>query len=216
MNRSHEADKAQARPPAQSQKRSYRNLILAGLIGAVLLFIVLMNFVPFHVASSRAETKAAMETGRTGETLPANMTPGFTLYYHVEGTSELAAAVSDALPEALASTNVGEVAAVPDPNAVDGSRLLLTLDVEERLWTPVYGRARVNAVIYFANLAGVPWPQDKPMILTESPEIQARGEITLNDATWGLLSKPAYYRLLGHALADAAAANLQESVFQIP
>lgn len=197
--------------PAIRQRKSYWLRILA----ALLLFIVLMNFIPLHIATSQQETNATLETGRTGETLPANMAPGFTLYVLVEGTSELATTVQEALPDALADTNVGNVTAVADLSAVDGPRLFITTDVE-RLWTPLYGRARVTANLYFANVVDVPWPDDKPMILTESPEIQATGEISISDTTWGLLSKPAYNQLLGRAMAEAVAAKLQDNVFRLP
>lgn len=138
--------------PAIRPRKSYWLWILAVL----LLFILLMNFVPLHIATSQQETNATMETGRTGETLPANMAPGFTLYVRVEGASELATTVQEALPDALADTNVGNVTAVSDLNAVDGPRLFITTDVAERLWTPLYGRARITANLYFANVVGVP------------------------------------------------------------
>jgi hypothetical protein len=175
-----------------------------------------MNFVPVHIATSRQETNATMSVASTGETLPANMAPGFTLYTRVEGTSELATAIQEALPDALASTNVGNVKAVSDLNAVDGPRLFITTDVAERLWTPLYGRARVTANLHFANVANVPWLDGKPMSLTESPETQATGEISISNTTWGLLSKPAYYRWLGRAMAEAVAAKLQAEVFRLP
>lgn len=54
------------------------------------------------------------------------------------------------------------------------------------------------------------------MILTESPEIQSAGEISISDTTWGLLSKPAYNRLLGRAMTEAVATKLQENVFRLP
>ena len=216
MDHLHEAKSAQARLLEQSQKRRSRNLILAGLVVAGLLFIVILNFVSLYAASSQTVTNATTERGGTGETLPANMAPGFTLQYQVEGPPELAIVVRDTLPDTLAGTIVGEVTAVSDLNATNTPRLLVELAVVERLWTPVYGRAQVTANIYFANVADVPWPLDEPMILTESPEIQAKGEVTVNDTTWGLLSKPAYTQLLGRALADEIGAKLQDEVFQIP
>lgn len=191
-------------------------LLLAGLLGGLLALIVLLNFVPLYATSSQTETNTSLETGRSGETLPANMAPGFTLHYWVEGRSDLATAVREALPEALAETSAGRATAVSDLNAVDPPRLFVELDVADRLWTPLYGRAQVTARIYFANAADVPWPQDAPMIFDNSPEIQATGEFTVRDATWGLLARPAYNRLLGEALADAIAAGLQQDVFRLP
>lgn len=212
MTSPQEERKPHARSPDQSRRN--RNLLLAGLVVALLLFIVLMNFVPLYAATSRTETNATMEVGRSGGSLPPNMEPGFTLLFQVEGPPELAEAVSKELPGALAETSMGEATAVPDLNAAGGPRLLITLDIEDRLWTPVYGHAQVTARITLANVADVPWPQDEPMILTESPEIQAKGEITVKDTTWGLVSKPAYTRLLGQALAEGIGAKLQNDVFQ--
>lgn len=191
-------------------------LSLLGILGGLLLLIVLLNVVPLYAASSQTETNTSLGTGRSGETLPANMAPGFTLYYQVEGISPLATAVRQALPEALAETSVGGAEAVSDLNAVAPPRLFVDLEVGRRLWTPLYGQAQITANIYFASAAEAPWPADDPMIFEGSPEIQAEGEVTVRDATWGLLSKPAYNRLLGEALADAIAAQLQQDVFRLP
>lgn len=189
-------------------------LIVAALFGGLLLFIGLLNVVPLYAASSQTETDTSLGTGRSGETLPANMGPGFTLYYQVEGGAPLATTVREALPQALAETSVGQAKVASDLNAAAPPRLYIDLDVGERFWTPVYGRAEVTARIFFASDAEVPWPADDPMIFEHSPEIQAEGEVTVRDTTWGVLSKPAYNRLLGEALAEAIAAQLQQDVFR--
>lgn len=213
MQHSQEANFSQATAPGRDRRRRNRHWILLGLMAALLL-LVLFNFVPFHLTSSQTQTSASLGTGRSGETLPANMAPGFTLDYQVTGPDELATAVREALPDALAATSVGEATAVAALNATDHPRLLIVVDVVERVWTPVYGRAHVTANVYFASAADVPW--DEAMVLTESPEIQAEGEFSVEDTSWGLLSKPAYTQMLAQALANEMAARLQADVFQRP
>jgi len=93
---------------------------------------------------------------------------------------------------------------------------LLVEVVPDRLWTPIYGRATVNAQIYFAYDGDASRPLDEPVHLQVSPAIKADGEFTLVDNSWGLISKPAYTDHLAQALAEEIAAALQDDVFRMP
>ena len=136
------------------------------------------------------------------------------MYVRVEGASELATTVQEALPDALADTNVRKRNGRFNLNAVDGPACL-----SRQMLPNVCGRRCTAGPNHrqslFRQCRWRPWPEDKPMILTESPEIQSAGEISISD-TWGLLSKPAYNRLLGRAMTEAVATKLQENVFRLP
>jgi hypothetical protein len=96
----------------------------------------------------------------------------------------------------------------------NGQAPLLLVDfVSDRLWTPFYGRATVQAQIYYAYDGDAPWPLDEPVVFRTSPAVKADGEFTLVDTTWGLISKPAYNENLAQALAMAIADALQADVF---
>lgn len=202
--------------PTESVARSNHGKMLIGVLLGAALLLVLLNFADFRLARSNTSTDANLGTARSGESMPANMTPGFDLNYQVPGEGALATAVSAALAEPLSAKQVGQATAVTDINAAAAPRLLVQVDVVRRLWTPVYGRGEVTATVYFASHHTVPWNADSAMVLTENPEIQATGSYTVVDTTWGLLSKPAYNRMLAETLATAIAEGLQRDVWQRP
>lgn len=203
---------------AEDRQRPLSSRFLPGLallVALLLLFLLLMNFLPLRLAVSETAAQATVERGHSGEALPPNMQPGFDLLYQTAGGA-LAPAVAEALPAALAETDAGAALPAANPNAGPLPRLWLSVETRERLWTPIYARAEVLATFYFASTAAVPWPADAPMRLTESPEIQARGEVTLTDTTRGLISQPAYELHLAQGMAEAVAEHLQTSVFILP
>lgn len=185
------------------------------LVVGLLLLLVALNFMNFRLAQSSTETEFSLATYRSGETLPASMSSGLRLAYTVTGGDSLSQAVTAALPEALAEIGVGDTTAVSDLDDITGPVLLVMLDVEQRLWTPVYGRAQVTATAFFADDGQAPWPLDEPVVMQDSPAVKADGEFTVSDTTWGLISKPAYEEIIAQALAQAIADGLQQDVFQI-
>ena len=191
-----------------------KNRVWLLIVLKLLLLLLAFNFLSFQLASSRTESGFTLSTYRLGETAPATMSSGFSLVYTVTGSDPMSQAVADALADALAATEVGQATAVANLDGVTGPALLVTLDKQERLWTPVYGRANLTAVVYYAYDGQAPWPLDEAVHLTESPAVKADGEFTISDTTWGLLSRPGYQDHLAAALAQAIAGGLQQDVFQ--
>lgn len=201
-------------PKAPKVQTPKKNRVWLLIVLTLLLLLLAFNFLTFQLATSRTESGFTLSTYRTGETVPATMSPGFPLVYTVTGSDSLSPAVAAALPDALAATEVGQATAVANLDGVTGPALLVTLDVADRLWTPVYGRANLTATVYYAYDGQAPWPLDEAVQFTGSPAIKADGEFTVSDTTWGLLSHPSYQAHLAAALAQAIAGGLQQDVFQ--
>lgn len=185
--------------------------------GALLLLLLALNFLNFRAARSTTEANHSLSTYRTGATLPDSMTPGFTLSYAITGEERLAAALATALQAELeAQTSVGTATTIPGLPQNESVPFLLVDFSSDRLWTPFYGRATLDAQIYYAYDGDAPWALNEPVVFRVSPAVKADGEFTLVDTTWGLISKPAYTEHLAQALAEAVAAALQKDVFKIP
>lgn len=195
-------------------KRQRTWLLLAG---ALLLFLLALNFLDLRAARSRTEVNHSFATYRSGEALPENMAPGFTLFFAVTGEERLAAALETALRAELEEQpSVGTATVVAGTPETNHTPFLLVELSSERLWTPFYGRASVAAQIYYANDGDAPRPLDEAVVIRDSPSVKANGEFTLLDTTWGLVSKPADAEYLAKALAEATAAALQKDVFTAP
>lgn len=145
------------------------------------------------------------------------MAPGFTLTFSVTGDEALARVLTPDLEEQLeAMPSVGAATAVPASQQNEAAPFLLVELSPERLWTPFYGRATVNAQVYFAYDGDAPWPLDEAVVFDTSPAVKAHGEFTVVDTSWGLISKPAYNEHLARALAKAVATALEEQVLTLP
>jgi hypothetical protein len=188
-----------------------------GGILLILLSLTTLNFLNFRIAKSTTEVNHTLSTYRSGERLPDNMTPGFTLSYAVSGDEQMAEALAATLQLALADqTSVGTATAVSSsPSDKQAPFLLVDLSSSDRLWTPVYGQATVKAQIYYAYDGDAPWPLDEPVVFRVSPAVKADGEFTVVDTTWGLISKPAYYEHLAQALAEDISNALQDDAFAV-
>lgn len=183
-------------------------------VGALLLFVLALNFLNFRAARSTTETNHSLSTYRAGETLPDSMTYPFTLSYAVTGEDLLGGALTTALQAELeGATAVDTATIMTDPQeGIPGPILLIDL-ASDRTWTPFYGNTTLKVQIYYAYNGDAPWPLDEPVVFRDSPAIKADGEFTVVDTTWGLLSKPAYNEYLAQTLAERIAAALQDDVF---
>lgn len=185
--------------------------------GALLLALLALNFLNFRAAHSVTETNHSLGIYRAGERLPDSMTPGFTLSFAVSGDEQLAAALGTALgPELERLPSVGAAIAISDAQRATAGPLLVVDTNVERLWTPLYGQATVDAQLFYAYDGDAPWPLDEAVVFEVSPALKADGQFTLIDTTWGLISKPAYTEHLAQALAEQIAAALQDQILAAP
>ena len=186
------------------------------IVGGLAVLMIALNFLNFRVARSASEAEHSLSTYRSGEEQPAVMNPGFELALYVEGEDSVSQALPVLLVEQLEATTVGQVRVVGDLSGVTEPALLVQVDVQQRLWTPVYGRAEVTAEVFFAYDGDLPWPRDEAVVLDESPAVLADGNFSVADTTWGLLSRPAYSEHLAELLAQEIAAGVGQDVFQRP
>lgn len=185
--------------------------------GAIVLFLLALNFLNFRAARSTTETDHTLSVYRVGEEAPESMAPGFTLAYTVNGEEALATALTDALQAQLEQIPaVGTATPVASAQQPDAAPLLLVDVTADRLWTAIYGRATVQAQLFYAYDGDAPWPLDEAVVFEVSPALKADGEFTLVDRSWGLISRPAYTEHLAQALAEAIAGALQGQVFTAP
>lgn len=195
----------------------FKRHLIWWVIGGIIVFLLSVNFLNFHISQSSSETSHSLQTFRAGEELPESMTPGYTLSYDIVGEDSLAAALAEVLSEELESeTMAGSVAALSELSSQTGTPLLVIDLTSDRFWIPVFGQATLTAQIYFAHDGDAPWPLDEAVVFEKSPALKAAGTFTLNDTSWGLISKPAYTEHLAAKMAVAITAALQQEVLVVP
>ncbi|MDX1612895.1 MAG: hypothetical protein R3300_01220 [Candidatus Promineifilaceae bacterium] len=195
---------------------SVKRAIIGVGLGLLLLSIPLLLLVNFHLASSRTETAHSFSVyrARPDGAAPAAVA---SLAYGVNGdeAETLAAALSTALSEEL---SVGQTAARP---AEPGHPyLLVEIEQADVRWTPVWAAAEVVARVSYASTGDMVWRHQETVIMSRQEGdpvdavVKARGDFEVDDESWGLLSRPAYYDRLADALAAEIEKALQTQVLQ--
>jgi len=179
------------------------------------LLLLAFNFLTFRLSRSNTEVNSSFSTIRAGETLPENMRPGFTQLYSINGNDRLAQELGAALEDAFEGTITGAATELQEEENASAPLLIVDLTAN-RLWMPVYGRANVEAQVFYAHDGEAPWPLDEPLTVESSPAIKGSGSFTLVDSTWGLLSKPGYDEHLAQQLAERIVTTLQNDIFRLP
>jgi hypothetical protein len=189
------------------------------VVGALILALLAFNFLNFHAAGSRNHSNFSLGTARSGDALPAGMDVPFRLAYQVRGADRLVEPLADALQTELSGLpTVLEAVPVAERAAAEAGAPLLVVEVsaDPYFWTPFYARGTATAVVYFGSEGDVAWQSGDPLVLETSPAIKSEGDFTLEDSSWGLISKPAYAQHVSDALAKSIAAGLQREVFTLP
>lgn len=185
-------------------------------VGGLILVLLAFNFLNFYAARSETNSEFSLSTARSGDELPSNMASPFNLAYRVTSKGPLANALHVALQAELAALPT-ILQASPFEEHSPNEQLHPRLSVEVRqngyLWTPFYASGTATAVVSFASEGDVSWHAGESLVLETSPAIKSEGEFTLDDHSWGVISKPAYTQHLSQKIARAIAERLQQDVF---
>jgi hypothetical protein len=191
------------------------------IVASVTLILLLLafNYLDFYAASSRSNSNFSLSTARSGDMLPTGMAAPFKLTYQVRGADRLVEPLAEALlaelnnlPAILEAVPVAEQAEFEANTPL----LVVEVDVDSFFWTPFYARGMATAGVFFGSEGDVAWQSGDALVLETSPAIKAEGDFTLEDTSWGLVSKPAYVQHMSNALAKSIAEGLQKDVFTLP
>lgn len=181
------------------------------MIGAALIWL------DFRVAVSSTQVNRQMETFSAGNERPQSLAVGAPLVAVVEGNSALARKLRASLEEELDDSGFGAVEVLDAlPANVESAILLVELDEANPTWTPVYGRADMTVEIAFSSSGQLDWRDESPVVFSseQGPQVLSRGEVLVEDVSWGLLSRVGYSHLLANAVAGNIDMFLQELMRQ--
>lgn len=196
------------------QNRTKTIIILLGLLALGGIF----NFADFSIISrNQAASEYRLTTYGLGDDIPEP----------AEQSRTLAVAGEGALVEKLRRALVAELTAnsllangewVIETNADNNNlNLLVTIESSRTFWTPVYGQATLATSLVYASDGDISWYGISPIVMETddgSPVLWADGDFELNDRCGGLLSKPAYQRLLAERMAAEIVSALASAYTQ--
>jgi hypothetical protein len=190
---------------------------VAIVVGVVVLVAVAGLFLaPLGAMTSETRTPSEAKSYRVGTTGNEAIDPGERLSVHVDGSGWLADELLAALPVPFVrDMQFNTVARLTDlPKEVEGTVLMVQLGESETSWTPIRARSRVEARVSLASDGETAWrDEEQPVILgAADPIIRTRIDLTLEDESSGLFSRPTYRRHVADELALAIAAAVAEEL----
>jgi hypothetical protein len=188
-------------------------IILIGLLALAGIFL----FADFSLSRSQTASEHRLATYRLGGDLPAPVPAGQSMRLAVAGEGALAEKLRQALlAELTASSLFASGDWVVETNAGNNNLdLLITVDANRTFWTPVYAQATLATILVYASDGDISWHGASPIIMETddgTPVLWADGDFELSDRSGGLLSRPAYQRLLAEKMA-AEIVRALESIY---
>lgn len=181
------------------------NRILIILLGLLTLIVVFLA-ADFNLTRSETTSQHNLTTIRQGDEIPAPTPIAQNLIVAVIGEGAFANRLREAILVELTASNLaaqGHWVATADTSS-DTLHLVVRVDHNTSLWTPVYAQATVNTTLGYASNHDLSWHGTLPISMEMDDDVSllwANGEFELSDSSRGLLSRPAYHRILAEKMA---------------
>jgi hypothetical protein len=190
--------------------------ILLTYITLLVLLAAGFLLLDFHAAHSQNRINSNVSTYaislQEGERLPPNQ----PLAVSITSSGALANAFRQELVQRLqASPEFSNVNLHSSPIETMGRPALRVEIIREAVtWTPVYGRADLTFQVSYASDSGVTWQDTETAIMSNEmgPVVRLNGTFEQADSTFGLLSRPAYMRLLSESAAEQIVKSLSSAL----
>jgi hypothetical protein len=185
-----------------------KNALLIVLAATLIVASLALSLLDFNLSRTATDVEHEMATYTVSE---AEFDQPIPLKYAVAGASPFSEELAAALDEALwAQPAFSSVTRVEPMEESEGAYLLVEPEGRAITWCPLYGSAELTVDVAFADNGDVTWRGEEPIVMTSEmgAQLLAEGEFRLEDEARGLISRPAYDRLLAEALAAPIAEAL--------
>ncbi len=196
---------------------SRRTVIVAGiplLLGVLALLFLSLDF---HATQSSSGTRSEVAKYTAGLPHGVKAQPPRELGLYVVGEDRLALSLKRELARRLGAGLGSPRVTVLDAPPEQASQPVLIVQVTDRdvKWTPVYARAAVSARFTYASDGDMSWRDEFTVVMNlmgGEPQIRVRGDLGVADTSRGVVSEPAYQRLLAQRIAAAVSEALQKQL----
>ncbi len=180
--------------------------VLIALMGGLIL-------VNFSAMSSQTNLESEMATSTGGSQTGQPFNPPKTGLL-VTGENQLAPALQNQIIHVLQSEPAfGQIEVLTGIiDRIDYPLLLIEIDRQEILWTPIYGRANLKVNVAYASDGDVSFRLTQPTKFTNSsdqPSLKRSGNYTIFDVSWGIITRPGYMNYLAKEIARHITADLK-------
>ena len=189
--------------------------ILVSMLVVVILAAAFL-WTDFHMSTSQTKIESQVTTygmnGQGSNELPAHL----PVQIYVTGDNLFSNALRDQLRIRLEATPRFNQVSIPNALPQNSEQPVLLIDPGEagRLWTPVYGKSRFSINLIFASDGDISWRNEDVVRMNniDGQVIRIRADFTVNDSSFGLISRIFYQKYLAERAASQIATSLFSSI----
>lgn len=177
-------------------------IILLAFLALVVVFLT----VDFNLSRSETTREHQLTTisQGTGLIAPTPLEQGIIVI--VVGEGAFAEQLRETLLTELSTSRLAAYGqwVITTDDSRDALHLLVRVDDNNIFWTPVYAQATLDASLGYASDHDLSWHGIYPVSMEKedgAPVLWADGQFHLSDRSSGLLSRPAYQRILAEKMA---------------
>ena len=202
-------------PDVDEKKRTIQHRRLWILLASIVAFFAAFWWLDICLAISSTESEKNITTLGIGmqEQLPNTMQRRETIKLAITGEGPLVTALQKALTVEINKIGIGDVELVEAvASKYQGPVMIVNVGRPGLLWMPFRVTSRLNIRAGYSSSGDNILLGESPVTVDDAagPVITMYGEYKVNDSSWGLISRPGYYRLLANYLAQQIVATLRE------
>lgn len=176
-----------------------------GFFAALVVLIAAFLLLNFRIAASNTQGEWNTFSTSSGEKMPDAMQRKEKITLVVTGDGPLAGALRSAIAAKLSEAGLGEVELGDAPETAYANPVLV-VDAGKPgvFWTPFFGSTHLTVRAGYASNGDTTFLSDQPVVYDSKngPAIHLSADFTVDDRSWGMLSRPGYYQLLAEWLAQ--------------
>ena len=184
-------------------------ILLAGIVLVISAFLLLN----FRLGVSSNQTQKLTFTTDMGENMPAAMQRKDRINLVLVGDGPLVSALQKTLAEKLGEAGIGEIELVGELEPPSQNPVLVVKVVKpDPIWTPLFAMSRFSIHAGYASNGDSTFMEaiEKTHTSVGKPDVaNMYAEYELNDRSFGLISRPGYYRFLADYLSQEIVAALK-------
>jgi hypothetical protein len=185
-------------------------ILLAGIVVVISAFLLLN----FRLAVNSNQTQKLTFTTDMGENMPAAMQRKDRINLVLVGEGPLVNALQKTLVEKLGEAGMGEIEVMGELEPVSQNPVLVVKVIKPGpIWTPLFAMSRFSIHAGYASNGDSTFMEaiEKTHTSVGKKDVaNMYAEYDLNDLSFGLISRPGYYRLLADYLSQEIVAALKD------
>lgn len=193
--------------------------IVLAIAALLMLLLVVAAFLvlDFHITQARSNVEFQSSTYSTNVSSQTPLPLEQPTDLYVQDRSRLGRELGERLVESLVEIQyIGEVnSREGEPQAADGSVIVIDVRDSNIFWTPVFGRSTFDVQVSYASDGEVDWIEEDVVRFVDGDTIaRIRANFHSRHSVTGLMSLPGFYTVAADELAARIRDSLQSSLVQ--